>query len=255
MIFDAKQIDKLFLRLRQTKEELLYDFRTQRVERYSLVDNGGSILGVAHCDFVESAWSYPQYIDDSKTQIRSGQVDDRVGVWLLLDVLPAIAEMPVFDYLLTTDEEIGNSSAQDVKETLAYNWSFQFDRRGVDFVDYDRSSAKFIKAFKSTTGIVHGRGSFSDICYLPASCGSRVNIGTGYHDEHSPDAYVDLEECSSQVESFVNFAKDYHSRKFAMKSQRKPLRLKSLLYKDIIGETSWNAQDYVFKDFSKDFSY
>ena len=25
--------------------------------------------------------------------------------------------------------------------------------------------------------------------------------------------------------------------------------------KDVIGETSWNARDYVFKDFSKDFSY
>ena len=47
MIFDAKQIDKLFLRLRQTKEELLYDFRTQRVERYSLVDNGGNTLTIA----------------------------------------------------------------------------------------------------------------------------------------------------------------------------------------------------------------
>lgn len=216
MEFTASQLDRLFLRLRQTKEELLFDVQYGQVARYQLQQCGGSILGVAHCDFVEDAWSYPAYFDNN-TKIQAGQVDDRVGVWLLLDVLPNLPGMPAFDYLLTTDEEIGNSSAQEVEEDLKYNWTFQFDRRGTDFVDYDKSSQKFIDTFHAATGIPHGHGSFSDICYLPASCGSRANIGTGYHREHSPDAWVDLVECASQVERFVDFASQYSEQRFPMR--------------------------------------
>jgi hypothetical protein len=213
MEFTASQLDRLFLRLRQTKEELLFDVRFGQVARYKLHRDGASILGVAHCDFVEDAWSYPTYFDNH-TKIQAGQVDDRVGVWLLLDVLPNLPGMPAFDYLLTTDEEIGRSSAQEVEEDLKYNWTFQFDRRGTDFVDYDKASQKFIDLFALVTGIPHGIGSFSDICYLPNSCGSRVNIGTGYHREHSPDAWVDLVECASQVERFVEFASAYAHTQF-----------------------------------------
>jgi len=216
MEFTSSQLSLLFTRLRQTKEELLYDVQQQQVLRYKLNQDGNSILGVAHCDFVEDAWSFPTYFD-SDTKIRAGQVDDRVGVWLLLDVLPSIPEMPTFDYLLTTDEECGRSSAQEVEEDLDYNWTFQFDRRGTDFVDYGKSSKRFLESFKSATCIPYGIGSFSDICYLPASCGSRVNIGTGYHNEHSPDAWVDLAECASQVERFVDFASQYAETKFAMR--------------------------------------
>jgi len=220
MEFTPAQIDMLFLRLRQTKEELLYDVRTEQVERYKLTQDGSPILGVAHCDYVESAWSFPTPFDNG-SKIRAGQVDDRVGVWLLLDVLPTIPGMPAFDVLLTTDEEIGQSSAQEVEEDLRYNWTFQFDRRGTDFVDYDLANSKFLTAFQNATGIPFARGSFSDICYLPKSCGSRVNIGTGYHREHSPNAWVDLAECADQVERFVRFATAYADTRFAMRQQRR----------------------------------
>lgn len=217
--FTDKQIEKLFLRLRQTKEELLYDVERGKCGYYKLEQRGGKILGVAHCDFVESAWSYPTWVRNAgngKQVIRAGQVDDRVGVWLLLDVLSEIDGMPQFDYLLTTDEEIGQSTAQDVKEELKYNWTFQFDRRGTDFVDYGKASNEFVAAFKEWTGIPYGQGSFSDICWLPVGCGSRVNVGTGYHDEHHVDAYVDLKECADQVERFVRFAKGFSESEFPL---------------------------------------
>lgn len=219
MLFTRQQIEMLFFRLRQTKEELLYDIDTMRNERYKLVQQGGAILGVAHCDFVEDAWSFPTFVDEDETKIRAGQVDDRVGVWLLLDVLHTLPGMPVYDVLLTTDEEIGRSSAQEVEEDLEYNWTFQFDRRGVDFVDYCKSSPQFLKDFKKLTGISHGIGSFSDICYLPSSCGSRVNIGTGYHHEHTPDAWVNLLECSSQVERFAAFARAQSGQAYKMRTR------------------------------------
>lgn len=239
MEFSSELLDLLILRLRQTKEELLYDAQTQCVERYKLRGNEGLILGVAHCDFVEHAWSYPTYFDNN-TKIRAGQVDDRVGVWILLDVLPSIPDMPAFDYLLTTDEECGMSSAQEVQELLDYNWTFQFDRRGTDFVDYGMSTSRFVNAFKATTEIPYGSGSFSDICYLPDSCGSRVNIGTGYHREHSPDAWVDLAECASQVAKFVDFAHEYATKRFPVRTKKMGLGRKS----------RWNSGASIRSDFS-----
>ena len=209
MEFTDTQIKQLFLRLRQTREELLYDVEENQVRKYKLDQRGGQIIGVAHCDYVERAWSAPVWLTKDGVRmnwIRAGQVDDRVGVWLLLDVLPNIEGMPIFDVLLTDDEESGRSTAQNVRQAMRYHWSFQFDRHGTDFVTYDLASKKFVNKFKEMTGIPLGIGSFSDICYLPESCNSRVNIGTAYYDEHNPDAYVNLDECARQVERFVQFA-------------------------------------------------
>jgi len=59
---------------------------------------------------------------------------------------------------------------------------------------------------------------------ISASCGSRVNIGTGYHREHSPDAWVDLVECAAQVERFVSFANEYAETPFKMRRESKSRR-------------------------------
>lgn len=217
-MFSPSQIRRLFFRLRQTEQELLYDVRSRQAERYKLSRRGGLILGVAHCDFVTSAWSMPKMIRPGT--VRAGQVDDRVGVWLLLDILPEI--IPTFDVLLTTDEEIGQSSAGEVLESLEYNWTFQFDRRGTDFVHYGLASVDFVEEFKRSTGIVQGIGSFSDICMLPDSCGSRVNVGTGYHNEHSPSATVDLQECFEQVQRFAQFSRDSHCQEFPVDTRYRP---------------------------------
>lgn len=224
--FTPEQIELLFLRLRQTPEELLYDHDAGESSIYSHQEHGGEILGVAHCDYVQGAWSYPRFTDADKTRIRSGQVDDRVGVWLLLDVLPTLPGMPIFDVLLTTDEEIGRSTAQDFgddtrRSSVSYNWCFQFDRRGHDWVDYDKASDVFRQEFTQITEIEMGQGTFSDICYLPKSFGSRANIGTGYHNEHSPDAYVDLNECWHQVQSFARFAAVSASTRYPMRKEPK----------------------------------
>lgn len=224
--FTETQLSQLFFRLRQTEQELLYDIQSGQSEVYRYDDAPqGNILGVAHCDYVPGAWSYPTSYDN-RTKVRAGQVDDRVGVWLLLDVLRDLPGMPAFDVLLTTDEEIGRSTAQEFardwgKAGADYNWCFQFDRRGSDWVDYDKASDDFRRDFTEITGIKHGQGSFSDICYLPRQFGSRANIGTGYHNEHSPDAYVDLGECWDQVTRFVEFAALAHDCKYPMRKEIK----------------------------------
>ena len=221
-MFTTAQIKQLVHRLRQTPEELLNDKTNKdRLPYNHKTRDGATILGVAHCDYVRSAWSYPTLTKttDGNDAVVAGQVDDRVGVWLLLDILPGL--IPTFDVLLTDDEEIGRSTAQNFGEDMqdghgpqSYNWTFQFDRRGTDFVDYGKASQRFIKNFKKATGIAHGMGSFSDICYLPDSCGSKVNIGTGYYNEHSPTAHVDLQKCFDQVTRFSRFANKFAGKQF-----------------------------------------
>ena len=206
-MFSKSEIDQLLYRLYQPSEHLLYENNPKR-KRYNLQQKGHGILGVAHVDYVESAWSYPKL---KKHKVISGQVDDRVGVWLLLDILPNYLD---FDVLLTTDEEIGRSTAQDVKEDIVYNWTFQFDRRGTDVVDYDLASDDFRDKFEEESGILFGKGSFSDICFLDESTGSKINVGTGYYGEHKPTAYVDLNDCYSQVQKFLKFATKYKDTYF-----------------------------------------
>lgn len=221
-MFTTTQVKQLVNRLRQTPEELLNDKTNKdRLPYNHKKREGATILGVAHCDYVRSAWSYPTLTktDKGNDAVVAGQVDDRVGVWLLLDILPGL--IPTFDTLLTDDEEIGRSTAENFGEDMtdghgpqSYNWTFQFDRRGVDFVDYGKASQRFIRNFKKVTGISHGMGSFSDICYLPASCGSKVNIGTGYYNEHTPGAHVDLQQCYDQVSRFARFANKFAGKQF-----------------------------------------
>ncbi|MCP6726064.1 hypothetical protein NL526_28810, partial [Klebsiella pneumoniae] len=56
--------------------------------------------------------------------------DDRLGLYYIMEILPSLGIN--VDVLLTTDEEIGQSSASEFKkaEGKQYNWMFMFDRHG-----------------------------------------------------------------------------------------------------------------------------
>lgn len=240
--FSKKLVDKLIHRMRQTPDELLCDNDYSGHEgRYNYRRRQGIVLGVAHVDYViwnrpilvgrdnqQKSWS--NYVSDEIVKVNGGQVDDRVGVWILLDVLPTLTKVP-FDYLLTNDEEVGRSSAQDVKIDR-YNWTFQFDRHGTDYVDYNLASNDFISDFK-ITGIEHSQGSFSDICYLSGNSGSCVNVGTGYHWEHSSEAFVNLDECWDQVTRFIKFMEKFADKSYERMERKsyKPGVYKSGTYK------------------------
>lgn len=163
---------------------------------YRIIDRGGSILGVAHCDSVRAgAYHYERH----GNRVYSTALDDRLGVWLLLDVLPKLGI--VCDVLLTDDEEIGRSTALLVeREDLPrdYNWLFQFDRRGNDAVTYQYAGMDDYASMFFQLGL----GSFSDISSLEhlGVCG--VNIGCGYQCEHTPQSYADLKVTERQVKRF-----------------------------------------------------
>lgn len=220
-MFTKEQLEKLVLRMRQTPDELLADRDyADSPGRYKFIgdkSNPKSVLGVAHVDYV--IWGYPHFIEKGgDVCCLGGQVDDRVGVWMMLDVLPSLLE---FDILLTNDEEKCNSTASDFLQSFEwenyenpknYNWCFSFDRRGTDAVIYN-SDKKFGNAVKKH--LILGRGTYSDIKELPWN---GVNVGSGYYGEHTDKAYVNLNHLWSQVQKFLGFFNQYSLANFGVKS-------------------------------------
>lgn len=165
-------------------------------KRYKFIDNGSNVLAVAHVDSVTCGLTRFK----QKNQIvYSTSLDDRLGVHVILDVLPTLGIRP--DVLLTDDEEIGRSTASEFIPHKQYNWMFQFDRRGQDAVHYDYiEMAPHIRSFFTL-----GQGSFSDICWLDHLGCAGLNIGTGYYNEHTRNSYANLEHTAAQVMRFENF--------------------------------------------------
>ena len=166
----------------------------------------------------------PAYLS-GKHEIVSGALDDRLGVSIIMDILPKI--MPDFEYdiLLTDDEETGNSTAADFcKDVLSneyecfdnirdmYQFIFQFDRAGVDAVTYQFKNYR-AEDLLEDTGWVHGRGSYTDICKLKRLGIWACNFGCGYHNQHTSSCYVDLRELDINLRRFAYFVDTVGDRK------------------------------------------
>jgi len=133
-------------------------------------DNGASVLGVAHLDSVLRA---PP--EKEGPFVYAPQLDDRLGVWILLDVLPRLGVK--VDVLLTDCEEIGQTTARFFRPNRDYNWIFEFDRRGSDVVMYQYESDAYSDLLRDY-GFRLGRGSYSDIAALE-------HLGvTRFHNDH-----------------------------------------------------------------------
>jgi hypothetical protein len=222
--------------------ESLYDHLIREEEKYyslgdtvrnnlqrphTYIDNGAKILGVAHLDFVPQV-AVPVFTGQ---HVVSGQLDDRLGVWVLLDLLPALGA-PKIDVLLTTDEEIGSSTAADFVASKEYNWIFSFDRRGHQTVMYDYEDQN-TAALVNHYGWDVGFGSFSDICYLDHLGVKGFNFATAYHMEHTNKCYANLKETLVSAKKFCKFAKDLSDTKLEHKP--KPKRKDDWTY-----SRSWN---------------
>lgn len=170
-------------------------------KRYRYINRGGNVLGVAHCDFVgcNREKRFHQY----GRFAHSTTLDDRLGVYIILDVLPQMGI--VTDVLLTDDEEVGRSTARlfakhrkdDAKQ---YNWIFSFDRHGAGAVTYDFDSMEgFAEHY---FGKLHW-GTFSDISCLDGLGCAGINVGTGYFNEHTVRSFADLQSTQKQVNRFA----------------------------------------------------
>lgn len=180
---------------------------------YLYANYGRKILAVAHLDVVPGL--KPEFAvlpmkgkEKEKDYIWTPYGDDRAGVYALLYHLQELGMR--YDILLTTGEESGRSSAKLFNTDKKYNWMFSFDRRGDDVVMYSYESSKlgegdFFDKLLALFGMKIGIGSYSDIEALHNLKCIGFNVGTGYHQEHSQDSYVDIEMFQAQTEKFYRF--------------------------------------------------
>lgn len=160
------------------------------------------ILGVAHLDSVLDLDHFYALKIGGQDVIMNAQLDDRLGAYTLLYVLPELGIE--FDLLLTEGEETGHSTAAWFESNKEYNWMFSFDRRGGDVVFYQYDH-KEIRDDVKDVGMIPAIGSFSDIAFLDhlKCCG--MNIGTGYYGEHTDMCHADISVWARQVGRFRKF--------------------------------------------------
>lgn len=189
-----------------------YDMDTYRIEHretdnfFAYKDNGSNILAVAHLDTVGLAHQRAcRFLDtEGGTVVYSRALDDRLGAYIILDLLPALGV--THDILLTVGEESGQSTAEffDPPKGKQYDWMIEFDRGGTDVVMYqydDKATRKLVQA----SGARVGDGIFSDIAYLEHLGIKGFNWGVGYRDYHGPRAHAYLDDTYAMVGSYLKF--------------------------------------------------
>jgi hypothetical protein len=188
---------------------------------YIYKDNGAKVLAVAHLDSVimpDENWTFERARlgrnGAKQNYIWNPQLDDRLGVYIILDLLPSLIGEDQYDILLTTDEEIGATTAENFVAPAGkqYNWIFQFDRRGTGVVLYNYQGGDWTPAVSEFLTVQ--QGSFSDISRLEHLGCKAMNVGTGYHDEHRDMCYMIVEETEAQVRKFLRFYYTYRDVHF-----------------------------------------
>lgn len=174
-------------------------------DRFYWYRDGGpdaTVLAVAHLDTVQDDRSCQITGTASGLLATSGALDDRLGAYIILDLLPSLGI--VCDVLLTTDEESGQSTASDFDPPKDYNWIIQFDRGGTDVVAYQYETPDLVARVRDS-GARMGQGSYSDICELEHLGVAGLNWGTGYQDYHSPRSHAWLDDTFRCVSKFARF--------------------------------------------------
>jgi len=173
---------------------------------YYFLDNNASSLAVAHLDHVQKDPTCHVLDTKDGPLALAGALDDRLGAYIILEMLPKLG-IPV-DILLTTNEEMGESTAQDfILEYKQYNWMIEFDRGGTDVVMYDYETPELCDLVKAC-GAKVGVGSFSDIAYLEHLGCAGFNWGVGYYDYHSKRSHAWLNDYFSMLAKFIKFYMD-----------------------------------------------
>jgi len=201
--------------------------------KYLYIDNGSNILAVAHVDTVESSpKSYYSPVDKTwtkfattpyplvkKTKITSIKLDDRLGLHIILDILPTMGIN--VDVLLTDDEEWAQSTAGIFTTEKVYNWAFSFDRRGVgEVVMYQYDDCKEAVERVIESGWYHGQGTYSDIADLNLNCAC-FNFSAGYMHEHTDACYCQYNSVMYIAQLFKKFYNSNKDTRFAFTKQAK----------------------------------
>lgn len=178
------------------------------------IDNNSPILGIAHLDATMKPTHFAVGSVAHKpndTCIFSPMVDDRLGAYTLLHLLPSMGIK--CDILLSEGEEIGDPTSRWFYTKKKYNWMFQFDRMGTDVVHYQYIAPNWLNALRKHFSSVK-YGLFSDIAFMAHLKIQGVNIGTGYYDYTNYYAWASLNDLATQVLKFKTFYNRYKDTKF-----------------------------------------
>lgn len=174
---------------------------------YVYIDNNADVLAVAHLDTVQAGTHFFTGQTEDGLLVFNPRLDDRLGAYIILDLLPKLVGKRRYDVLLTTGEESAQSTASYFESERQYRWMFEFDRAGTDVVMYKYDNAAS-RTLLQSYGFVVGNGSYTDICDLDHLGVQGFNIGCGYKDYHSKMAYANLDHTLSMVRKFANFFND-----------------------------------------------
>jgi len=195
---------------------------------YLYIDKGGKVLAVAHADTVFKDDELFFLYEQRKNIVFSPGLDDRLGVYILLEVL----KNADIDILITTGEESMNSSANLFFPSKSYNWMVEFDRVGNDIVTYQYEwDREFLRKYFP----IINYGSYSDIVDLEHLRCLGLNIGIGYYSNHRINCYALLSETERAIKRFFKFFEENKNRRF--KHKPSPLPLKKV----------WRDDDYRYK--------
>lgn len=165
-----------------------------------------SPLLVCHADTVRRCLAY-EYDAEHNTVV-SSELDDRLGIACMLYVIELGSGLSDCAMLVCDNEEIAASTAttftDDVIASLGLsnsgypNWLMEFDRHGTDVVCYGYENDTFSSLLEHA-GFEIGVGSFSDISSMTELGRSGVNVGVGYHREHTLQCYANLTDTLKQL--------------------------------------------------------
>lgn len=160
---------------------------------------------VAHADTVKRPGVFQPVKGRDDTRIFSPTWDDRVGVY----VYTYLKKMGIaIDFLLTEGEEQRKSTALWFDAPKKYNWMFSFDRNGTDAVCYQYGEEK-LNYRLGKHGFNVGWGSYSCIRDLEHLGIQGMNIGSGYHNNHSEWGYLSVKELRRNLGKFLDFYREY----------------------------------------------
>lgn len=181
-------------------------------------DNGASVLAVAHVDSCHPFTHFSLAKMKSDTWIFCPTLDDRLGVYIMLDWLEK-AKIKV-DILLTDNEEKGNSTARNFNfpHRRQYNWMFMFDRSGTDVATYQYGDT-ITKAALAKHGYTQSYGAYSCIVELDDLNCKGFNFGTGYYNPHSNGpkefTYASRVQLIESLHKFSRFFGEYRNTHFS----------------------------------------
>jgi hypothetical protein len=171
-----------------------------------------SPLLVCHADTVLGNLSYSY--DAERMVVTSSELDDRLGIACMLYSLLLGNALSECAMLVCDNEEIASTTASTfTDDTLAMCgtselglpvWLMEFDRRGVDVVTYVYGNDTFHSLLESVDFTI-GEGSFSDISSMTELGRSGVNVGIGYHNEHSTRCHARLSDTLLQLARATQF--------------------------------------------------